>query len=210
MDTKEREVVAGEVDGPPAVADELDVERIGGPRPEHELIRKVAGDDPAKPPPKDITEEEQADATAWLLSSFDGNEDPAVQHLLLNVGSREAPKKIRWAVKAIPREAIAKIRQQAEGNRQQRRAGANLGVLGDPEAAFRGNLRVVLAGTVEPDVRALAAQRSVPPEVFLEQSFENKGGYIDFLAGEILELSGYTDEGVEDAVVARAAGNSRG
>jgi hypothetical protein len=203
MDTKEREAAK---DGGEAV----DVERVGGPKPEHELIHRVAGDDPKKEPPKDLSDEEQADATAWLLSSFDGSEPVARQHLNLNMGSREAPKKIRWVVQAIPREHIARIRQQAEGNRAQRRAGATLGVLGDPEAAFRGNLRVVLAGTVEPDVAALAAQRGVPPEVFLEQSFENKGGYIDMLAGEILELSGYTDEGVEDAVVARAAGNSRG
>lgn len=203
--TKEREA---EANGAPD--DESDVERASGPKPEHELIRRVAGDDPKKPPPKDVSDAEQADATAWLLSSFDGNEAPAVQHLILNVGSREAPKKIRWAVRAVPREAIARIRQQTEGNRQQRRAGANLGVLGDPEAVFRGNLRVVLAGTIEPDLKALAQQRGVPPEVLLEQALEYKGGLIDMLAGEIIELSGYTDEGVEDAVVVRAAGNSRG
>jgi hypothetical protein len=188
---------------------ELDVERVnGGAADPRALIEKAAGDpDHPDAPPPPLSSEEQADATAWLLSSFEGEEGPAVQHLVINVGSREAPKKIPWTVRGLQRDAIAKIREQAEGSRERRR-GANLGLLGDPEAAFRGNLRLVLLGTVEPDIKALAAQKNTPPEWFLRGAFAEKGGLIDYLAGEILALSGFDEDAVEDALVVRAAGNS--
>jgi hypothetical protein len=189
---------------------ELDVERVDGEAPDpHALIEKAAGDPehPDRPPPE-LSDEEQADATAWLLSSFEGEQGPTIQHLRLNVGSREAPKWIPWTVRGLQRDAIAKIREQAEGKTGRRR-GADLGLLGDPEAAFRGNLRLVQMGTVEPDIAALAAQKGTPPEWFLRGAFAEKGGLIDYLAGEILALSGFDEDAVEDALVVRAAGNSR-
>jgi hypothetical protein len=187
---------------------DLDVERVDGePGDPRDLIEKAAGEGPDKPPPE-LSTEEQADATAWLLSSFEGEEGPAVQHLVINVGSREAPKKIPWTVQSLQRDAIAKIREAVDGSRERRRSANQLGILGDPEAAFRGNLRLVLEGTVEPDIKALAAQKNTPPEWFLRGAFAQKGGLIDYLAGEILSLSGFDEDDVEDAVVVRAAGNS--
>ena len=185
---------------------EQDVERVDGASNHRELVEKIAGEPDAKPP-EDISEEEQGDATAWMLSSFDGDEGPAVQHLIINVGSREEPKKIPWTVQSLQRDAIAKIREAVEG-KESRRRGASLGIMGDPEAAFRGNLRIVLAGTLEPDIKQLAAAKNTPPEWFLRGAFAQKGGLIDYLAGEILSLSGFDEDAVEDAVVVRAAGNS--
>lgn len=192
-----------------------DVERVGGSgQPERELIEKVAGSEPTKenPSPKapELTDEEQQDATAWLLASFDSDEGdsaPPIQHLVVNVGSREAPKKIPWTVQAVPRDVIAKIRERAQNASDRRRTGATLGIMADPDATFEGNLELVVEGTVEPDLRRVAKERNIAQKEFLRQAFGYKGGLIDYLAGEVLDLSGYNDEAVEDAVVARAAGN---
>lgn len=189
--------------------DEPDVETVKYDDPGEEAALEAADAGPKD----ELADDSIADATAWLLSSFDGNENVPTQHLLVNVGSREDVKKIPWTVEAIPREVVLKIRQNSETNRQQRRSGMNFGIGDDPEAIYTGNLRIIVEGTVEPDLRALASQRNTPPEMFLRQAIGLKGGVADFIAGEILALSGFDPESIEDADVkrvpqlARAAGN---
>jgi hypothetical protein len=190
---------------------DVDVERLGGDQPGEEAAQRAAGPDDGKDKgkaPADLSQEEEADATAWLLSSFEGDEDAPVQHLRLNVGSREEPKKIAWTVQAIPRESVNRIRQASEGNRQQRRSGA-FGLDQDPESIYTGNLRIIVEGTVDPDVKAASASVGVPPPEFLRQAFGHKGGLVDYVAGEILALSGFDPDSVEDAEVAQAPRLSR-
>lgn len=147
----------------------------------------------------------QEDATEWLLGAF--HEPPAVENtLLVNVGGvGGARKEISWRIRAIAGPTIRKIRDEAE--QVVRRAG-NSGA-GAGSAGFRANVKIVIEGTVDPDIRAVAKQSGlVDPSDILEMALQNKQGLIDQIAGSIMTLSGYDQEDVQDALEVRAAGNS--
>lgn len=153
---------------------------------------------------KDADAEEVEDAAEWLLEA--ASTDPDLLHdLTINVGTRSRPRKIKWTIRAVPGPTIRKLREQAAGNRAQRRAGL---ALPDANAVFDANVKLVVMGTAYPDVAALAAQSGMKVgEFLLERAFNKKQGLIDQIAAEIMDLSGYDDEDVTDAVVQAASGN---
>lgn len=157
-----------------------------------------------------LTAEGQSLAVEWFLSN---EEIPAEKTLDVNVGARTVP----WTIKAIDADALKQARKMSEeGSRTQKRARAQSGVAAEVDQA-ENNARVVIAGTVDPDLRKLAAEmqakigfvdhrpdKDAAAVELLRDRFANKPGIIDMLAGEIVVLSGYDDE----AVVEHAAGKA--
>lgn len=157
----------------------------------------------------DVSDEDAADATAWLLASFSDDVERPEHTLTLNVGSITKPKKIPWRIKALPVEMIDKIREAAmpATNRAMRRGG--LGAVADPRQQYRANLRLIVEGTVEPDVRAVAKSTGIAaPEEFLTEAFRYNSGLVDIVASSILTLSGYDEDNVQDELDTKATGNS--
>lgn len=149
------------------------------------------------------------DATEWLLGAVSDTED--ITHVLtLNVGSHAKQHKINWTIKALDGAVIRRIREEAAGNRAARRQGG-ASLLADSNRAFQANVKVVVEGTVKPDLKAVAAQRGLAAATLLiEEGFRRKQGMVDQVAAEIMALSGYDDDDVQDAVEQGAAGSSFG
>lgn len=147
----------------------------------------------------------QEDATAWFLDAFAG-ETPEVQNtLIVNVGGvGDARKDIRWKIKALDGPLIRKIRENAESLvRRQGSSGA-----GATSAGFNANVRIVIEGSTDPDIKTLARQQGIAdPTAMLEVVLQKKQGLIDQIAGSILTLSGYDQDDVQDEIEVRAAGN---
>lgn len=157
----------------------------------------------------DVAEEDAEDATTWLLASFHEEVEPPEHTLILNVGSISQPRKIRWRIRALPRETIDKIREESlpQSNRAMRR-GALGNLLGDQKQQFKANVRLIIAATLDPDVRAVSARTGLAsPEEFLLETFRYVSGLVEFIASAVLTLSGYDEDNVTDAVEADAAGN---
>lgn len=152
---------------------------------------------------KDV-EPELEDALEYLLSAFTDPDSVVVTRVLrVNVGAPNKPRILRWTIRNIPGPMIRKIREDAE--EQARRTKGSSGA----QAGFDGNVRIVIEGTVDPDVKAGAVSLGVMDSgAFLETALQGKQGLIEQIAGAILTLSGYDDEDVNDELEARAAGNS--
>lgn len=156
-----------------------------------EVIRELA--EGKKP-----SEEEALDATEWFLGD---DSDLEVEHEIdLNVGTTKKPKWVRWVVRPVDLDTIRRIRQAAQtGTRAQRRAGVT--ELDEVQA----NVGIVVAGTVNPDLAALAKQMgSNDPDpkaraaAVLKHRFRHKPGLIGQISGEIMSISGYDDEDVRE------------
>ena len=170
----------------------------------------------ASPPEPDrdgrVTPEEAqtlSDAGEWLLQAFD-NEQITLNKLILDVGAPGLPMKIEWTIKSLDGAVIRRIRggasDQLSRTSSRRRAGVGVD---EAETAYRANLAIVVAGTHEPNLAAVAQVRGIAdPAILVEDAFKNKQGIIDQVAGEIMSLSGYDDEAVQDALEVSAAGNS--
>lgn len=170
--------------------------------PRHLVARAAAGE---------LSSEDTAeihDATEWLLGAVSDTEE--ITHVLtLNVGSHAKPHKINWTIRALDGAVIRRIREETAGNRASRRAGVSM--LADSNRVFQANVKVVVEGTVAPDLKTVAAQRGLAAATLLiEQGFRRKQGMVDQVAAEIMALSGYDDDDVQDAVEQGAAGSSFG
>lgn len=199
--------------GTPPAADEhevvqRDIRRTAvTPRPEppnaetEKLIRRAAEEGLEDPV-------EVEDATSWLLQAFREELPQVTDKLELNVGTPQHPKWIAWEIRSIDGAVIRRIREQAMNQRAVRRSAAG-NTAGAADAAFQANVRIVVEGSVNPDVKAVSSSTGLAdPAAFLESALDRKQGLIDQLAAEILGLSGYDDDDVRDAVEIRAAGNS--
>jgi hypothetical protein len=145
-----------------------------------------------------LSEAEIADATEWLLSS---DPEDFTHEIEINVGTPKKAKWINWEIKPVDLDTLRRIRKAAtEGStRAQRRAAT--GDLDEVEA----NLRIVVEGTVTPNLREAANQaRLVDPADILRRRFGHKPGLLGQIAGEIMSISGYDDEDVREV---DAAGN---
>ena len=173
-----------------------------------------AEDDPAaamraaaKTAPNRLDDDTAADALDWFLSDDDASFTKAIK---LNVGGpvdedgkalnpKEPPKWIEWVVRPIDLDTIQTIRRQANrpGNRRQRRMpGASQGEF--DEMLF--NLGVVVEATVHPDVRVAAQRRGIAdPRQALKLRFQRKSGLIGQIVGEVLDMSGYNENDVQDS-----------
>ena len=156
-----------------------------------ELIRAVADGEP--PTPAEIV-----DATEWLLS----NDQRAYTHTIqINVGSPTQEVWVDWEIRPVDLDTLKKIREASQGgtNRQRRRS-AQTGEMDEVEA----NIRIVVEGTVTPDLKAVAAEkRMVDPGDVLRQRFAHKPGLLGQISGEVMSISGYDDEDVREVDAAK-------
>lgn len=145
---------------------------------------------------------ERSSALDWFL-----NEDPSSANetkvLELNFGTQDNPRWVFWTIKSVPMEVMRAVRRKAGNTRAARQTGE--------VDEYRVNLEIVVEGTVDPDVKAAAAQLAKEnrgpgdPVDAMRAKFEGKPGYVAQLAGRIMTLSGFNDEDVRDAE--RAAKN---
>ena len=137
--------------------------------------------------------DEWAAVTEWLLAD---ESEVLTLKLKLRVGGTDAdPKIIPWIIRAVGIDVIRSAEREAAGNRQQRRNGEGYDEL-------KANLRVVVEGTVQPDLKAAARAKGLAdPTMLVQRRFAFKPGLIAQIAGEIMSVSGF------DADDVRAAGN---
>lgn len=144
-------------------------------------------------------------AADFLLGAF--NAPKQITHTLrVNVGGVGGKAEfIEWTIKALPGELVRKIREDAEA--LVRRAGAT--GAGATSASFQAAVRYVIEASTNPDVKGLAKQQGIAnPADFLEEALHNKQGLIEQISGQVLALSGYDNDDVQDALEVRASGNS--
>ena len=146
-----------------------------------------------------LTPEDQDAALEWFLST-DPEEDDEVTTIEINVGTADKPRFIPWTIRSIDLDVLRRIRRQAmSGNRAARRAG------GQEVDEIAANLRIILEGTVKPDIAAAARELGIAdPATALRLRFKRKPGLLGQIAAEIMSLSGYDEEDVREA---QAAGN---
>lgn len=159
--------------------------------PNHEAVKRVAANarHPEKNDPQDVK-----DATAWFLS----NEDTggiSTKSFDLNVGL-DRDHFVTWTVQAIEREKIREIRRMSRPARLRAQQGEV-----DEMAA---NLGIAAAGTIEPDLNAIAAQiGSQDSADVLRRRLAHKPGLIDQVAAEVLAVSGYDDDDIREVAAGK-------
>lgn len=169
----------------------------GGPPPSIDKLAQERGGEKAN-------ESEIADATDWLLSDAEDEEDIATKTVELNIGTPEHRKVIEWTFRAISSDEMRIVQRRAQqGTSSRRRAMTQ----GETDNAY-ANLLVVTEATIHPDLRGAAQSKGIadPAEV-LRHRFQRKPGLIDQLAAEIMLFSGYDEDDLQDAKEVRAAGN---
>lgn len=131
--------------------------------------------------------------TEWLLSD---TSDVITRKLMLRVGGGDDdPQILPWIIRAVGIDVIRTAEREAAGNRQQRRDGQGYDEL-------KANLRIVVEGTVRPDLKPLARGKGLADAtVLVQRRFAYRPGLIAQIAGEIMSVSGF------DADDVRAAGN---
>lgn len=108
------------------------------------------------------------------------------------------PRYVRWTVSPIEESVITRLFRDAAGggaaNRSARRA--RRGASADENT----NLRIVAAGTIDPDPAEVARRTGMAdPALAMKHWFRLKPGLITTVADAILELSGFNDDDVRDA-----------
>lgn len=176
------------------------------PRPQRKTVERVepeltAGQAVAKAGRGQKLNDEQAqDALEWFLQADDSQEvEP--KSLKLNMGNADKPEWISWVIGPVEDTLITKIREQSrKGTRAQKRRGdAEI----DDMLVAR---RMVVEGTLEPDLRSLAKSlRMADPADAVQAFFKKRGktGLITQLSGEILSISGWDEEDVQEVEAAR-------
>lgn len=157
-----------------------------------------------------VSEADAEDATVWLLQSFADELEPAQHTLKLNVGSLSKARWIKWRIQAVRREVIDKLRDETlpSQNRAMRRGGASTTMQEQQNAQWKLDIKLVLAGTVEPDLRAAVKSTGfADAEAFVEDAFKFNSGLVSIISNSILTLSGYDEDNVQDQVEGAAAGN---
>jgi Phage XkdN-like tail assembly chaperone protein, TAC len=143
-----------------------------------------------------VSETEATSALEWFLSE-DPDEDAEPVHVLeLNVGVGDHPKWITWTVRPIDTDELRRIQRTTSALRRRGRQD-------DLAIDQLGNLKIIIAGSVDPDVEEIARQQGVTPEAMLQKRFRTKPGLIAQMSGQIMALSGFDDEDVRDALSAK-------
>ena len=158
-------------------------------RPIPEVLAALASDKP-------VNQAEATSALEWFLSE-EPDEDVEQTHTIeLNVGVGDDEHWITWVVRPIDTDELRRIQRQSATLRRRGRQD-------DLAIDQLGNLKVIIAGSVDPTSQALADQQGKQPEAVLLKRFVKKPGLIAQLAGQIMALSGFDDEDVRDALSAR-------
>jgi hypothetical protein len=152
------------------------------------------------------SDDEQAASLEFMLDAFHERQpvEAYQERLYVNVGTPRKPKKILWVIQALERHTIRRIEESVTSSR-----GVQQGRGATPEVRFLTSVRIVVEGTLIPDLKAGAAQTGIiSPHDFLEESLKYKSGLIEQIAGEIYGLSGFDQADLSDATEIQAAGNS--
>jgi len=158
-------------------------------RPTPEVLAALAADKP-------VTVPEAVSATEWFLSE-DPEEDENQTHTIeLNVGVGDQEQWVRWVVRPVDSDELRRVQRQTNVLRRRGRQD-------DLAIDQLGNLKVIIAGSVDPDIEAIAAQKGKQPEQVLLDQFSKKPGLIAQIAGQIMALSGFDEEDVRDALSAK-------
>lgn len=173
-------------DGPGPVGPGEEFPTLGGDRPKEEAVRAAAG---AKRPERELTAEQQDNATAWFLE--EDPEEVPTRSFQLNVGV-ENERWVTWTVRAIDRDELRVLRRQSRRGRQ------------GTEDDLSLNLRIAAAGTVNPPIsEARVRGEFADPAEALNYRLRHKQGLIDQIAGEVLTASGYDDNDVREVTAAK-------
>lgn len=213
---KDEDVAESTEMGPGAVRD------VPVPKPDRSAgraaVETVAEAEPDEAGKVVLSHRDAADATEWLLASFRDEVGLQTHTLRLNVGSLGTPKWLEWQVSAVEREVIDRLRDETlpSQNRAMRRQGAALTEKERQEAQWKLDVKLVVAGTIKPNIREALVQTApgpglphlASPELFVEQAFRRNSGLVSQIAGAILTLSGYDEDNVSDVIEGAAAGNS--
>jgi hypothetical protein len=152
-----------------------------------------------------LDEHEAQDALEWFLArEGDANSAPEPKRMKLNLGSRENPQPVWWVIGPVEDVRINAIRDAARkgGNRRQRRRSQEEQEVDEMLVARR----IVVEATIEPDLGQLAKRMDlVDPADALHAFFAKAGktGLITQISGEVLTLSGWDDEDIEEVEAAR-------
>ena len=158
-------------------------------RPTAEVLASLAADKP-------VSQGEATSALEWFLSEEPEEDEEQTHTIELNVGVGDQEHWIRWIVRPIDSDELRRIQRQTSVLRRRGRQD-------DLAIDQLGNLKVIIAGSVDPDIQTLADSKGKAPEAILLSRFVKKPGLIAQLAGQIMALSGFDDEDIRDAVSAR-------
>lgn len=170
----------------------------GEPRSTKDVLRAAARGEK-------LTEEEIPSALDYYLASEEQTEaEPAIEpkELKLNLGTKEKPEFVRWVVVPVEDTVITKFRRESQaGTRAQKRRGdAEV----DEAVVAR---KIVERATIDPDPRALAKAMDTGPDPkdAIYRFFARKGktGMITQISGEVLSISGWDDEDVQEVEAAQ-------
>jgi len=174
---------------PPPTALRGREDRVQEDRPIPEVLGALAND-------KGVSETEATSALEWFLSE-EPDEDVEQTHTIeINVGVGDAQHWISWVVRPIDGDVLRRIQRTTSAMRRRGRQD-------DLAVDQLGNLKVIIAGSVEPDIESIAEQQGKPPEGILLKRFAKKPGLIAQLATQIMALSGFDDDDVRDALSAK-------
>jgi hypothetical protein len=151
----------------------------------------------------DLTEEQEGDATAWLLESDIPTPDEVEPtEIRLNVGSPAKPKMLSWFVVPLPDAEFRRFRNMAMGSRRQRRAAVAGDLTGVDD--WKYHLLVVAAATVKPDLLEIARAKGIADTTdILKHRFAAKPGLVNQISGIVSDISG-----MDEADAEVVAGNS--
>jgi hypothetical protein len=149
----------------------------------------------------ELTEAAAESALEWFM----GEEELPVEKVIdVNIGTPDAPRTLAWTITSIGSDKIEQSRKLAQkgGNRASRRLTTQAPEIDEVEA----NARIVVAGTIDPDLREAARRKGAPNHPdgdlaavqLLKHRLRGKPGLIDRIAVEILALSGYDDDDIQE------------
>jgi hypothetical protein len=148
----------------------------------------------------EMTQKQTMDALEWFLMPED--ETDLTHTFEINVGGVGDANEvwIKWTVMPVDMDKLRRIRRAAQPKKARR---------GQPqgEGDFDGtnaNIQVIIEGTQSPDLRAAARELgSVSAEPIVKARFRHKPGLIDQIANEIMAVSGYDDEDIQEIAAAQ-------
>jgi hypothetical protein len=124
----------------------------------------------------------------------------------VNLGTPDVPRWTKWVLRSIPHATLKAAQKRGTGgnqNRRERRVGSQQEVDEYLVASI-----IVAEATVEPDLSEACRVKSVAdPAQLLRHRFQNKAGVLLVLNEEVLALSGWDDQAVQEDQTAVAVKN---
>lgn len=150
-----------------------------------------------------MSAEDRASALAWFMEDdSESGDEPLTYTFSINVAGPDEPERLlNWTIRALDMDTIDSVRQRARGGSRANRRRGELGEVNEMRAA----LGIVAAATVDPNLEEVrrAKPQFVNNEMVLQHRFRHKPGLILQISGKVMELSGYDEDDVKEAVAAK-------